>query len=78
MSILHTPRRVLHIHNLVAQAEELLAHDRLSEEVGHVLISRNEGHTQLPVFHALANEVVTSLNVLRFGVVFWVVREVDG
>lgn len=78
MLSLRTPRGVLHVHHLVTQAEEVLTHDRLREEVGDILVSWNEGDTQLTILDTLADEVVAPLDVLRLGVVLRIIGEVDG
>ena len=53
--------------------EESLRRQRLSEEIGYIIISSHEGHTNLSSFHRLANEEMTTLNVLDPGMVrvYW-------
>mgnify|MGYP006131869351 CR=1 FL=1 len=70
-------RVVWYVHDLVAHAKEVLTHQRLSEEVRDVICRGHEGDTETPVLHALADEVVTPVDVLRPRVVFGVVGQVD-
>ena len=62
-----------YVHNSVAHAKEVLAHERLSEEIGHVLGRGYERNAQPSVFHALANEVVPTIDMFRAGVVLGVI-----
>jgi len=59
-----------HVHYLVTHIEEGLD---FSEEVRDVILGGHEGHAQFTVLDALANEVVASLDVLGFRVVFRIV-----
>ena len=61
------------IHDFVAQKKEVLAHERLGEEVRNVVRGRYEGNTETVVFYALADEIVSSVYVLRPSVMFRIV-----
>ena len=52
-----------HVHHSVAHAEEVLTHQGLGEEVGDVLGRGHEGNPKPTVLDALADEVVTSVDV---------------
>ena len=65
------------VHDGVAQVEEDLRRQRLSEEVREILVSTHEGHDEMPVLHALANEEMPTLDMLHAAVVLRVVRDGD-
>ena len=65
------------VHHSVAHAEEVLAHERLCEEVSDVLGSGHEGNSQPTVLHAFADKVMPTIDVLRTRVVFRIVSQVD-
>jgi len=64
------------VHHLVAHAKEVLAHQRFRKEIGHVLGCGHEGDAQPTVLHALADEVVTTIDMFRPRVVLGVVGQV--
>ena len=53
-----------HVHNLVAQPEEVLARERLREEVGQVGVSAYERHDDALILNQLADEEVAPFDVL--------------
>jgi hypothetical protein len=65
-----------HVHNLVAQPEEVLARERLREEVGQVGVSAYERHDDALILNQLADEEVAPFDVLDPVMVLRVVREV--
>ena len=69
---------VRYIHDFVAHEEEMLAHEGLGKEVSDVVRRGHERHAQLAVLDTFSYEIVPALNVLRLGMMFRVVREVDG
>ena len=70
--------RARHIHNFVTKVEESLAGQGLGEEIGHVVLGGHERHTELTIFDALADEVMSPLDMLRLRVVLRVVGKIDG
>ena len=69
---------VRYIHDFVAHEEEVLAHKGLGEEVSDVVRRGHERHAQLAVLDTFSYEIVPSLDVLRLGMMFRVVCEIDG
>ena len=67
---------MLYVHDDVAQAEEVLRVQRLSEEVGKVVVRVDERHAKPMVLDALADVEVTPVHVLGLRVVLGVVCEV--
>ena len=65
---------MLDVHDDVAQAEEVLRVQRLGEEVGEVVVRVDERHAKTMVLDALANEEVTTFDVLHLRMVLGVVR----
>ena len=55
------------VHDGVAHVEEDLRRQRLSEEVREILVSTHEGHDEMPVLHALANEEMPTFDMLPQG-----------
>ena len=53
-----------HVHDLVAQPEEVLARERLREEVGQVGVSAHERYDDALLFNQLADEEVAPFDVL--------------
>ena len=56
----------------------MLAHEGLGKEVSDVVRCGHERHAQLAVLDTFSYEIVPALNVLCLGMMFRVVREVDG
>ena len=67
---------MLYVHDDVAQAEEVLRVQRLSEEVGKVVVRVDERHAKPMVLDALADVEVAPVDVLGLRVVFGVLCEV--
>ena len=67
---------MLDVHDDVAQAEEVLRVQRLSEEIGEVVVRVDERHAKTMVLDALADVEVAPVDVLGLRVVLGVVREV--
>ena len=65
------------VHHPVAHAEEVLAHERLCEEIGDVLGSGHERNTQPAVFYAFAGEVMPAVDVLCTRMMFGIISQVD-
>ena len=61
------------VRHSVAQAEEVLAHERFGEEIGDVLGCGHKWNAQPSVFHALADKVMPAIDMLRTRVVFRIV-----
>ena len=64
---------MLYVHDDVAQAEEVLRVQRLSEEVGKVVVRVDERHAKPMVLDALADVEVAPVDVLGLRVVLGVV-----
>ena len=65
------------VHHLVSHAEEILAHKRLGEEIGYIVVRRYAIYAQQAVLDALSYEIVTPVNVLRLSMMLGVVREIN-
>ena len=48
---------VRYIHDFVAHEEEMLAHKRLGEEVGYIVIGRYERYAQQAVLDAFSDKI---------------------
>ena len=66
------------VHYSVAHAEEVLAHERLGKEISNVFGRGNKGDTKSTVLHALADEVMPAIDVLRPCVVLGIISQIDG
>ena len=63
------------VHDLVAHEKEVFAHQGFGKEIRHVVRGRHERHAEFTVFDALADEVVTTIDVLSPRVMLGVVSE---
>ena len=66
------------IHDGAAELEELVRGNRLSEEVGGIIISFDERHDDLLRLDHVTNIKVTPLDMLCAVMKFWIVREIHG
>ena len=67
----------IHIHDLVTHREEHGSRQRLGEEVGEVVHRVHKGTPDTVILHELANEEMTTLDVLHPPVVLGVVGHID-
>ena len=58
-------RRIFHVHNLVPQVEEVLAHEGLREEVSDVVGRRHKRNSNFALFDTFPNKEVTPLDMLN-------------
>ena len=56
----------------------MFTHQWFGEEVGNIVGSGHEGHTDLPFLDAFTDKEVTAVNVFSLRVMLRVVREIDG
>ena len=66
-----------HIHDLIAQREELPSQRNLGEEIGIVRVSADKGDTNEVILDAFAYEEVAASNVLHAAEVLRVVRHIN-
>ena len=64
------------IHDGAAELEELVRGNRLSEEVGGIIISFDERHDDFLRLDHVTNIKVTPLDMLCAVMKFWIVREI--
>ena len=61
------------IHDFVTKREELLRRKGFSEEVGKILIRLYIRHCQFAILNSFSNEEVTTIDVLRTLMMFWII-----
>ena len=53
------------VHDPVAKSEEFLVRQRLGKEIRQIFVSRHEGHHELQVLDALANEQMPAFDMFH-------------
>ena len=67
-----------HVHDTITHGEEHTSTKRFGEEVSEIVDGAHERTPNLVIFHQLAHEEVTTLDVLHPTVVLRVVGHIDG
>jgi hypothetical protein len=70
-------RFMRYVHDLIPEVEESGGLKHFSEEVGLILMSANEGHTDHVILHEFTDEEVTAFDMFHACMMFRVVSDVD-